>query len=77
MDLVPDDNAPKLDLQAVFNETPGDAMAGLTAINRFQQQAYGAVIVPALQKQLGLTVESGKGPGDTLVIDHIERPSPN
>ena len=52
-------------------------MAGLRAMIRWQQQRYGGVIIPALQNQLGLKVESGKGPGDTLVIDHIERPSPN
>jgi len=74
MDLVPDETVPQIDLRAV--ET-GDAMAGLRAMGRWQQQRYGGVIVPALRNQLGLRVQSGKGPGDTLVIDHIERPSPN
>jgi uncharacterized protein (TIGR03435 family) len=77
MDLVPDDAVPRFNPSAVENENPGDATAGLRAFNGWQQRAYGGVIVPALQKQLGLTVEPGKGPGDTLVIDHIERPSPN
>jgi bla regulator protein blaR1 len=31
----------------------------------------------ALQEQLGLRLESTKGPVDTIVIDHIEEPSPN
>jgi uncharacterized protein (TIGR03435 family) len=31
----------------------------------------------ALQQQLGLRLESTKGPVEFLVIDHIERPSPN
>jgi uncharacterized protein (TIGR03435 family) len=31
----------------------------------------------ALQQQLGLRLESTKGPVELLVIDHIERPSPN
>jgi uncharacterized protein (TIGR03435 family) len=31
----------------------------------------------ALEKQLGLKLESTKGPHGFLVIDHIERPSPN
>jgi uncharacterized protein (TIGR03435 family) len=75
MDLVPEDAGPPPDLAAV--ENPGDAMAGLRAFVGREQRAYGGVIIPALQNQLGLKVESGKGPGDTLVIDHIERPSPN
>lgn len=31
----------------------------------------------ALQEQLGLKLESSKGPVDTLVIDHVEMPSEN
>lgn len=31
----------------------------------------------ALQEQLGLRLESTKAPVDVLVIDHVERPSPN
>jgi len=31
----------------------------------------------ALQQQLGLRLESSKAPVDVLVIDHIEKPSPN
>jgi len=34
-------------------------------------------IFTAIQEQLGLRLESGKGPVDALVIDHIERPSEN
>jgi uncharacterized protein (TIGR03435 family) len=31
----------------------------------------------ALQKQLGLSLESQNGPGETLIIDYVERPSEN
>lgn len=34
-------------------------------------------IFTALQEQLGLKLESSKGPVDTLVIDHVEMPSAN
>jgi len=34
-------------------------------------------IFVALQDELGLRLESGRGPVDTLVIDHIEKPSEN
>jgi uncharacterized protein (TIGR03435 family) len=73
MDLVPEDS-PSLE---PTQPPAGDPVADLRAMIRGQQQRYGGVIVPALKNQLGLTVESGKGPGDRLVIDHIERPSPN
>ncbi|MGA2988331.1 MAG: TIGR03435 family protein [Terriglobia bacterium] len=35
----------------------------------------GLSIFTAIQEQLGLKLESTKGPVDILVIDHIERPS--
>jgi uncharacterized protein (TIGR03435 family) len=34
-------------------------------------------IFTAVQEQLGLKLESTKGPVETLVIDHVEEPSPN
>ena len=39
--------------------------------------AGGTSIFTALQDQLGLRLESTKGPVDTIVIDHIEEPSEN
>ncbi|MEO6802147.1 MAG: TIGR03435 family protein [Granulicella sp.] len=37
----------------------------------------GASVFSAVQEQLGLKLESQKGQVENLVIDHIERPSPN
>jgi uncharacterized protein (TIGR03435 family) len=37
----------------------------------------GPTIFTALQEQLGLRLETAKGPVDTIVIDQIERPSAN
>jgi uncharacterized protein (TIGR03435 family) len=39
--------------------------------------ATGPTIFTALQEQLGLKLESQKGPVDTLAIDHVEKPSEN
>jgi uncharacterized protein (TIGR03435 family) len=34
-------------------------------------------IITAMEQQLGLKVEAGKGPHEYLVIDHLEKPSQN
>jgi uncharacterized protein (TIGR03435 family) len=34
-------------------------------------------IFAAIQQQLGLKLVSAKGPGESIVIDHVERPSEN
>jgi len=39
--------------------------------------AAGASIFTAIQQQLGLRIEPTRGPGEFLVIDHVEKPSEN
>jgi uncharacterized protein (TIGR03435 family) len=34
-------------------------------------------LLTAMQKQLGLKLEAGKGPVETLVADHVEQPTGN
>jgi uncharacterized protein (TIGR03435 family) len=43
----------------------------------FDPMSMEPAIATALEEQLGLKLESGKGPVETLVIDHVERPSEN
>ncbi len=74
------------DVQLLF--TPDDTLAGLPAPPPSlspssdstrpapSPDAYGNLFA-AIQHQLGLKVESTKGPVDVLVIDSVERPSAN
>jgi uncharacterized protein (TIGR03435 family) len=55
------------------DEFPITTLEGLTQANA----SVGAAVFAALERQLGLKLESGKAPVDVLVIDHVEKPSEN
>jgi len=59
-------------------ETAMPALARLPSIaGQPVRRRDGLSLFIALQGQLGLTLESDRGPVDILVIDYVERPSPN
>jgi len=66
--------------RVVFDRTGMDGFFDLT-LNFSREPDPGRPDAPsiftALQEQLGLKLESGRAPLQTLVIDHIERPSDN
>jgi bla regulator protein BlaR1 len=60
--------------------TPEDSHAAPTAAENAtgeRMQESGLSIFTAIQEQLGLKLISAKGPVETLVIDHIEKPDAN
>ena len=61
-----------------FDFLPDEATVGLPPPppGAIPAETAGASIFTAIQ-QLGLRLESSKGPVDVVVIDHIEKPSPN
>ena len=58
---------------ALFYSPEGTALAAATDT----VDTIAPHLTTALQEQLGLKVESSRGPVDVLVIDHIERPTEN
>jgi uncharacterized protein (TIGR03435 family) len=65
--------AGNFDLDLQWRSEPGKE----TTLDAGLPDSLPTSIFTALQEQLGLKLESTKGPVDVLVIDHVEQPSPN
>jgi len=70
LEFAPDEHVPGPDKR----ERAGPPVAPVEAP---EPEPDAPFIFIALEKQLGLKLESTRGPHGFLVIDHIERPSPN
>jgi bla regulator protein blaR1 len=67
------------DFQLHFSPETGPCSAGTFDANASGDNSASddPSIFTAIQEQLGLKLESEKGPVDVLIIDHVEQPSPN
>ena len=66
----------RFDIRVKFSRE-GTELAGLQLKESVPDPNDPPSIFTALQEQLGLRLDSGRGPIETLVIDHIEKPSEN
>ena len=63
-----------LHLEFAIDQVTTPALAALASAG---DPTDGVSIFTAIQEQLGLKLEPTRGPGDFIVIDHVERPSEN
>jgi uncharacterized protein (TIGR03435 family) len=61
----------------MFDWTPDSGPCPVTDSGSGAEQPVRPSFFTAIHQQLGLKLEPAKGPVETLVIDHIERPTEN
>jgi uncharacterized protein (TIGR03435 family) len=70
----------KTGLTSVYDFTlqfmPDDGVVVMGSASQEEEPTLPSIFT-AIQEQLGLKLESGKGPVEVIVIDHVERPSGN
>jgi uncharacterized protein (TIGR03435 family) len=64
-------------LEFAVEDSPQTDDPGAQDFTKTPADPAGASIFTAVQQQLGLTLETTRGPQPFLVIDHIERPAEN
>jgi len=65
------------DFDVTLQWTPEEQRAAPDGLPDNSDATASPAIFTALQEQLGLKLDFGKGPVETIVIDHIEKPSEN
>src|SRR5438093_1568257 len=73
--VIPSDCTPPL-IDYDLSWTP-ELATSQNAGERPQTNAHGPSLFTALQEQLGLKLESTRGPVEVLVIDHVDKPTPD
>lgn len=66
----------RVELRLMWTPAPGEWIAPVAG-GAATALADGPSLFTAITEQLGLKLHSRKGPVDTLIVDHAERPSEN